>query len=227
MNSFSGSSVTTPQSASIVRGFLNRTYSWMFAGMALTAIIAYLTSQNQPLMDTLRGFGFGIVLLQLGVVFFLSFMVQRVSATIAGLLFMAYAALTGLTFSYLLIAYTGSSVVGAFAASALTFGAMSLIGYTTKRDLSGLGRFFLFALIGLIIASIVNIFVASGPFGFIISIVGVLLFAGLTAYDTQRLKEIALSGQGTENLAIYGALQLYLDFINIFLFILRLGGSRN
>lgn len=227
MNSFSGSSVTTPQSASIVRGFLNRTYSWMFAGMALTAIIAYLTSQNEQLLYTIRSFGFGIVLLQLGVVFFLSFMVQRVSATVAGLLFMAYAALTGLTFSYLLIAYTGSSVVGAFAASALTFGAMSLIGYTTKRDLSGLGRFFLFALIGLIIASIVNIFVASGPFGFIISIVGVLLFAGLTAYDTQRLKEIALSGQGTENLAIYGALQLYLDFINIFLFILRLGGSRN
>lgn len=204
-----------------------RTYSWMAAGLALTAGIAYLTAQNEGLAAQVMSLRLPLVLAQLALVFVLSLAAQRLSSAVAGLLFIAYAALTGLTFSSLLMAYSSNAVTAAFLTTAGTFGAMSVAGLVIKRDLSSLGRFFLFAVLGLLIAMLVNLFVVSSALTLGISIVGVLLFAGLTAYDTQMLRNLALSGvQGemAERAAINGALALYLNFINMFLFILRLFG---
>ena len=227
MNSYAPATVA---SESVVRSFMGRTYSWMTAGLALTAIIAYLTSNNQNALDFARGNILILFIAQFGLVMFLSFAIQRINSLVAGVLFMVYAAVTGITFSIILQRYTGSDVTAAFATSALTFGAMSAYGYFTKRNLSAMGSFLMYALIGLVVAMIVNIFVASGPLSLIISIIGVVLFAALTAYDTNRLRQMALSGvsgETAEKGAIYGALQLYLDFINMFLFLLQLfGGGR-
>ena len=211
-----------------VRSFMGRTYSWMSAGLVLTAIIAYLTGSNPDALNWAYRNTLMLILVQLGIVMFLSFAIQRVNSLVAGVLFMAYAAFTGLTFSVILQRYTGADVTAAFFSSALTFGAMSAYGYFTKRNLSAWGNFLMFALIGVVVAMIVNIFVASGPLSLVISGVGVLLFAALTAYDTNRLRQIALSGiegELAEKTAVYGALQLYLDFINMFLFLLRLFGA--
>ncbi|WP_424949319.1 Bax inhibitor-1/YccA family protein [Deinococcus sp.] len=221
---------TTVASESVVRSFMGRTYSWMTAGLVLTAIIAYLTSSNPDALLWARQYAFLLIIAQFGVVMFLSFAIQRVNSLVAGVLFMVYAALTGLTFSLILLRYTQSDVTAAFATSAVTFGAMSAYGYLTKRNLSAMGSFFLYALIGLVVAMIVNVFLHSTGFALAISIIGVLLFAALTAYDTNRLRQMALSGvsgEMAEKGAIYGALQLYLDFINMFLFLLQLfGGGR-
>ncbi|GGL97626.1 Bax inhibitor-1/YccA family protein [Deinococcus aerophilus] len=215
----------------LVRTFMARTYSWMAAGLALTAGIAYLTAQNEAFAFQVMQWRLPLILAQLGLVFALSLFADRLSSAVAGMLFIGYAALTGLTFSALLFAYSPSAVISAFATTAGTFGAMSVLGFVIKKDLSAMGRFFLFALIGLIVAMIVNLFVASSILTLGISVIGVLLFAGLTAYDTQMLRNMALSGvsgEMAERAAINGALRLYLDFINMFLFILRLfGGSRD
>ncbi|SMB91271.1 Bax inhibitor-1/YccA family protein [Deinococcus hopiensis] len=224
--------LTATRTENLVRTFMARTYSWMAAGLALTAGVAYLTAQNQELAYQVMDLRMPLLLAQLAIVFTLSLAAQRLNSAVAGLLFIAYAALTGLTFSSLLYAFSPSAVTAAFLTTAGTFGAMSIAGFTIKRDLSAMGRFFLFALIGLIIATLVNLFVVSSALTFGISTVGVLLFAGLTAYDTQMLRNLALSGvQGemAERAAINGALALYLDFVNMFLFILRLfsGSSRN
>ncbi|GGL13309.1 Bax inhibitor-1/YccA family protein [Deinococcus radiotolerans] len=222
---------TTARSADVVRTFMARTYSWMAAGLALTAGVAYLTSTNDALMLQVMQLRLPLILAQLALVFVLSLFAQRLNSAVAGALFIAYAALTGLTFSALLLVYSQSAVTAAFVSTAGTFALMSVAGFVIKRDLSAMGRFFMFALIGLFVAMIVNLFIASGPLTLIISVVGVLLFAGLTAYDTQMLRNLALSGvQGemAERAAINGALALYLDFVNMFLFILRLfGGSRD
>ncbi len=204
-----------------------RTYSWMAAGLALTAGVAYLTAQNEVLASQVMALRFPLIIAQLVLVFVLAGLAQRLPSAVAGLLFIAYAALTGLTFSALLFVYSPAAVTAAFLTTAGTFGAMSVVGFVIKRDLSAMGRFFLFALIGLLIAMIVNIFVASSVLTLGISVIGVLLFAGLTAYDTQMLRNLALSGvsgEMAERAAINGALALYLDFINMFLFILRLFG---
>ncbi|GHF47667.1 hypothetical protein HNQ07_002752 [Deinococcus metalli] len=221
---------TSARSADLVRTFMARTYSWMAAGLALTAGIAWLTASNEALAYQVFQLRLPLMLAQLALVFVLSMFAQRLSSTVAGALFIGYAALTGLTFSSILLAYDRSAVTAAFATSALTFGAMSVAGYTIKRDLSSMGRFFMFAVIGLVIAMIVNLFVASSALTLGISVVGVLLFAGLTVYDTQMLRKLALSGvsgEMAERAAINGALALYLDFVNMFLFLLRLfGGAR-
>ncbi|UBV41930.1 Bax inhibitor-1/YccA family protein [Deinococcus taeanensis] len=223
---------TTARTTDIVRTFMARTYSWMAAGLALTAGVAYFTAQNDALALQVLSLRLPLMLAQLALVFVLSLFAQRLSSAVAGLLFTAYAALTGLTFSAILLAYDLSAVTAAFATTAGTFALMSVAGFVIKKDLSAMGRFFMFAVIGLFVAMIVNLFVASSALTLGISIVGVLLFAGLTAYDTQMLRNLALSGvQGemAERAAINGALALYLDFINMFLFILRLfsGSSRN
>ena len=222
----------TVASESVVRSFMGRTYSWMTAGLVLTAVIAYLTSNNPDAQAWARGNSLILIILQFGIVMGLSFAIQRIGSLLAGVLFMVYAAVTGVVFSLILQRYTGADVTAAFATSAVTFGAMSAYGYFTKRNLSAMGNFLMYALIGLVVAMIVNVFVASGPFSLIISLVGVVLFAALTAYDTNRLRQMALSGVSgelAEKGAIYGALQLYLDFINMFLFILQLfaGGRRS
>lgn len=221
----------TAQQNTVVRSFMGRTYNWMAAGLALTAAIAWLTASNMDMAMMVLQWRMPLLLAQLGIVFALSGLVTRLSATAAGALFIVYAALTGLTFSGLLLAYDLKSVAAAFLTAAGTFGGMSIAGYVTKKDLSGMGRFLMFGVIGLLVAMIVNLFVGGTALTMIISVVGVLLFAGLTAYDTQKLKEMALSGvQGeqAERAAINGALTLYLDFVNIFLFLLRLfgGGDR-
>ncbi|MBZ9751012.1 Bax inhibitor-1/YccA family protein [Deinococcus sp. HMF7604] len=218
---------TTAHTTDIVRTFMARTYSWMAAGLALTAGVAFLTAQNDALAYQVYQLRMPLFLAQLALVFVLSLFSARLNSAVAGALFIGYAALTGLTFSGLLLAYDASAVTAAFATTAGTFGLMSVAGFIIKKDLSAMGRFFMFAVLGLFVAMIVNLFVASTGLTLIISIVGVLLFAGLTAYDTQMLRNMALSGiQGemAERAAINGALALYLDFINMFLFILRLFG---
>lgn len=220
---------TAATTVTTVRSFFNRTYSWMGAGLTLTAIIAYLTARNETLLATVAEWTFPIILLQFGIVLALSFLIQRVSAPVASVLFMVYSALTGLTFSSLFVVYSASDITAAFAISAGMFGAMSLVGYTTKTDLSRFGSILMMALIGLVIAMVVNLFLQSTALTWIVSLVGVALFSVLTAYDTQKLRALALSGVDTnsemgERLAVYGALTLYLDFINLFLFVLRLFG---
>lgn len=223
--------MTATRTQSVVRSFMNRTYSWMAAGLVLTAAIAYITASNQELAYQVLSIRFPLLIVQLGVVFGMSFLLPRINAAVAGLLFMVYAAITGLTFSGLLLAYSTQAVYSAFGTAALTFGAMSVLGYVVKRDLSGMGRFFLFALIGLVVAMFINIWVGGTTLNLMISGVGVLLFAGLTVYDTQMLRNMALSGVEGDNAekgAIYGALSLYLNFINMFLFLLRIfGGGRS
>ncbi|MBB5235328.1 Bax inhibitor-1/YccA family protein [Deinococcus budaensis] len=219
--------LTATRTENLVRTFMARTYSWMAAGLALTAGVAYLTAQNEGLAYQVMNLRLPLIIAQLVIVFALSGLAQRMNSALAGTLFIVYAALTGLTFSALLFVYSPAAVTAAFLTTAGTFAAMSVVGYVIKRDLSAMGRFFLFALIGLLIAMIVNLFVASSALTLGISVVGVLLFAGLTAYDTQMLRNLALSGvQGemAERAAINGALALYLNFINMFLFILRLFG---
>lgn len=218
---------TKARTQDVVRTFMARTYSWMAAGLALTAGIAYLTAQNEAFALQVMQWRLPLIIAQLALVFVLSLGAQRLNSGLAGVLFIAYAALTGLTFSALLFAYSPAAVISAFATTAGTFALMSVAGFVIKKDLSAMGRFFMFAVIGLFVAMIVNLFVASSALTLGISIVGVLLFAGLTAYDTQMLRNLALSGiegEQAERASINGALALYLDFINMFLFILRLFG---
>jgi len=170
-----------------------------------------------------------LMLATLGLVFFISFRINRLQYTTALGLFMLYAALLGAALSAIFVQYTGTSITQVFFISAASFGALSLYGYTTQRDLSGLGAFLIMGLVGLILASIVNIFVNSGAMAFIISVIGVLVFAGFTAYDTQAIKEMYDEMDDstiTGRKAVMGALKLYLDFLNLFLFILQLLGDR-
>jgi uncharacterized protein len=221
------------------RAFLNRVFSWMFAGLLLTAVVSWFTQGNTELLRfTARNFML-LIFAELGLVFALSWLIGRISGVVAGVMFVVYAVMNGLTLTPILLAYTESSVVTAFVSAAAMFGVMALVGYTTKADLTRFGTLLFMGLIGVIVAGVTNIFLNSGPFGFAISAVSVVIFCGLTAYDMQKLKNIALYGpnrQGWgeagiqtdagEKHAIMGALALYLDFINIFLQLLRLFGRR-
>jgi hypothetical protein len=213
---------------------LRRVYVWMALGLLVTAGVAAFVSVS-PLFQVLAGqplIFFGLLIVELGLVVGLSWGINRISPATAMLLFFAYAVLNGLTFSVLFVVYTLGSVAHTFLATAALFGVMSIIGYTTKMDLSKMGSFLFMGLIGLIIAMIVNIFWANTALGWIVTFAGILLFLGLTIYDTQRIKRMTAAAlqQGDEDvqarMGILGALALYLDFINLFLFILRLGGQR-
>ena len=213
---------------------LRRVYVWMTLGLLVTAGVAAFVSVS-PLSQVLAGqplIFFALLIVELGLVVGLSWGINRISPATAMLLFFAYAVLNGLTFSVLFVVYTLGSVATTFLATAALFGAMSIIGYTTKMDLSKVGSFLFMGLIGLIIAMVVNIFWANTALGWIVTFAGILLFLGLTVYDTQRIKRMTAAAlqQGDENIqarmGILGALALYLDFINLFLFILRLGGQR-
>jgi FtsH-binding integral membrane protein len=221
-----------------------RVYNYMAAGVALTGVVAWFTYSAAVVTNSagqvtgLTAFGqaiFGgpitIVLFlgTLGIVFFLSFRISHLQASTALMLFMAYAALLGLMLSSVFLAYTGASITRTFFISAASFGALSLYGYTTKRDMTGMGSFLMMGLFGIIIASLVNIFLKSSGLDWAISIIGVGVFAGLTAYDTQRIKEMydSMDDDGTlGRKAVMGALSLYLDFINLFMMLLRLVGDR-
>lgn len=218
-----------------LRAFMLRIYNYMAIGLGLTGVVAYLVSSS----PTLVNFFFGnqilfwvVVLAPVGIVFFLGSQINRLSAATAQSVFWIYAALNGISLASIFMAYTGTSIAKVFFITAGTFAAMSLYGYTTKRDLTGMGSFLFMGLIGLILASVVNIFFASPGLSFVISVVGVLIFVGLTAYDTQKLKSIYLSGieshgaEAVSKTSILGALSLYLDFINIFIFLLRFLGDR-
>ncbi len=214
-----------------VQSLMRQVYIWMGLGTLFTAGVAYLTI-NTPLITLTANpaIVFGAIIAELALVLGISFGFNRISAATATVLFLVYAALNGFTLSLVLLAFTTASVVGAFVATGALFGAMSIIGYTTRIDLSKLGTFLMMGLIGLLIAMVVNIFISSGPLDLIISIVGVLLFTALTAYDTQRIGRMAAQmdaqGEAGSKMAIFGALKLYLDLINMFLFMLRLIGRR-
>ncbi len=212
--------------------FLPRVYNWMTAGLALTAVVALFTASSRPMLELVFGnrlVFFGLIIAELGLVITLSAAVRRLSAATATVLFLLYSALSGVTFASIFLLYTSSSIASTFFVSAGTFGAMSLYGYATKRDLTSWGSFFFMGLIGLIIASVVNIWLHSAMLSWALTYLGVFIFVGLTAYDTQKIKMLAhsgLTGEERQKAAILGALTLYLDFINLFLMMLQLFGRR-
>lgn len=223
-----------------LRSYMLKVYNLMALGLAITGLAAYGTFALAFDQSGLTAFGQAIYLSPLRyvvmfaplvMVFFLSFRIHAMSVSAAQTSFWVYAALMGLSLSSIFLIYTGQSIVQTFFVTAASFGALSLYGYTTKRDLSAMGSFMVMGLFGLLIASLVNIFLASTALNFAISVVGVLVFAGLTASDTQKIKESYYEADSADmagRKAIMGALQLYLDFINLFLFLLRfLGNNRN
>jgi uncharacterized protein len=223
---------TTPYAADErVTAFLRSVYGWMCAGLGITALVAFFVSQSPELVVTIGGnkpLFWGLMIAQLGIVFFLSARVEKIAAGTASLLFVLYSALTGVTFGFILLAFTGESVATTFLVCAGMFGALAIYGTTTSRSLAGWGQFLFMGLIGVVLASVVGIFWHNSGFQFVLSFIGVIVFTGLTAYDAQRLKHMAValpSGQ-IGSYAIVGALTLYLDFINLFLMLLRFTGSR-
>ncbi len=223
---------TTPSDAvERVAGFLRAMYGWMCVGLGLTALVAFQVANTPAIMSRLMSSQIlyvGLILAELGLVFYLSARVTRLAAETATALFVLYAALNGLTLSVVVLAYTGQSIADTFVVTAGMFGAMALFGSATKRSLAGVGQFMYMGLVGLVLASLVGLFWHNDALQFLISSVGVLVFTGLAAWDAQRLKQMALAmpeGQ-TGSLAIVGALSLYLDFINLFLSLLRFVGNR-
>lgn len=213
--------------------FMQKVYLWMTFALTLTGFVAYRTTQSEFLLELIfsSSFGFiGLILAELALVFWISSGIQRMSSNMAIGLFLLYSVLNGMTLSVLLIAYTGASVASTFFITAGMFGAMSVYGYTTKQDLSSWGNLLFMALIGLILASVVNIFLQSSGLYWLINYIGVLVFVGLTAYDTQKIKQLAaqviVESEEGRKVAIFGALTLYLDFINMFIFMLRILGNR-
>jgi len=214
-----------------VGAFLSRVYGWMFLGLLITAGTAYFVASSPALIETFivnRLVFWGLIIAQLGLVFYLSARVEHVAPATASLLFIVYSALTGVTSSVILLAYTGASIAQTFIIAGTMFGAMAFFGTVTKRSLAGVGQFFFMGLIGIVIAMVVNIFLQSNMLQFVISVIGVLVFTGLTAWDAQRLKHlaVALPEGKAGSFAIVGALSLYLDFINLFFFLLHLTGGR-
>nr|WP_245772521.1 Bax inhibitor-1/YccA family protein [Myxococcus fulvus] len=207
---------------------MTRVHGWMFAGLLLTGVMALVTLSNEALLRTVLEWRFGFMIAQLGAVFALSFLAPRLSGPAAAALFLGYSALTGMTFSILFLVYTAGSIAQAFFLTAGVYGAMALYGTVTKKDLSAWGTFLFMGLIGVVLAGLVNLFMRSDMMSFVIACASVLVFAGLTAYDTQKLREMhANTGYSSAaTVSIVGALTLYLDFINLFLAILRLLGRR-
>ncbi len=220
-----------------VNSFIRSVYNWMAIGLALTGFTAFYVSGNETLMRTIFGnpvLLFGLIFGELGLVFYLSARVQKIQASTATALFVVYSVLNGVTLSSIFMIYTSSSIVSTFFICALTFSVCSIYGMVTKRDLTSMGGFMMMGLIGIIVATLVNMFFRSPAMSMLISYIGVIVFVGLTAYDTQKLKNMAmtqpadLSGSVVRKGAIMGALTLYLDFINLFLMLLRIfGGSRD
>ncbi|GGB38807.1 membrane protein [Roseibium aquae] len=233
-----------------LRAYMLGVYNYMTYGLALTGLFAlgtFMMATTQDPSAAAAQFGNGmmltslgaalygsplkwvVMLAPLGMVLWLSFRIQSMSASTAQVMFLVYAAVMGVSLSSIFLVYTGGSIARVFFITAAAFGALSLFGYTTKKDLSGWASFLFMGLIGIVIASIVNIFIGSSALQFAVSVIGVLVFAGLTAYDTQQIKEMYYEGDGHEvatKKSIMGALRLYLDFINLFLMLLQLFGNR-
>jgi FtsH-binding integral membrane protein len=221
------------QQAEIQRGFIVRVYGWMTVGLIVTTVAALWTIYTPGLLHTIVTtpiLFFGLLMAELVLVIVLTAAVNRMTPAIAGLTFVGYATLVGVTFSILMVVYTASSIASTFGITACTFGIMTLFGYTTHRDLTKLGNLLIMALIGLVIAMLVNIFLNNPAIYWVTTFVGILIFIGLVAYDTQKLKQMSLAvsqdGQVAAKASIIGALSLYLDFINLFLLLLRIFGRR-
>jgi FtsH-binding integral membrane protein len=214
-----------------LRQYMLQVYNYMASGLALTGIVAYFVGNSPAIMQAIFGtpLQWVVMLAPLAFILVLSFGIHKLSASAAQALFWVYAAVMGLSIASIFMVFTGVSVARMFFITAGAFAGLSLYGYTTKRDLSAFGSFLLIGLFGIIIASIVNIFLASSALHFVISVVGVLVFAGLTAYDTQQIKDIYNEMDDSETYgkkAIMGALSLYLDFVNMFMMLLQLFGDR-
>lgn len=208
---------------------VNRVYGWMTVGLLVTAAVAYATASVATLPYWLarnHWAFYGLLFAELGIVIWLSAASQRLSVGAATLLFLVYAALNGLTMSVIVLAYTAASIGATFLATAGMFGSMSVIGYSTEMDLTSLGALSMMGLIGLIIASIANLFMHNSGLESALTYIGIAVFVGLTAYDAQRIKRMAASADAGSSMAIYGALIIYLDFINLFFYLLRLTGRR-
>ncbi|OEU66667.1 MAG: hypothetical protein BA867_06825 [Desulfobacterales bacterium S5133MH16] len=219
-----------------VNEFIRSVYNWMAIGLGITGFVAFFVSNSETMMRLIFGnqiIFFGLIIGELALVFSISARVQKMQASTATSLFVLYAALNGATLSAIFLIYTRSSITSTFFICAATFVASSIYGMATKRDLTSMGQFMFMGLIGIVIASVVNLFIRSSGMSLIVSYIGVIVFVGLTAYDTQKLRTMALSqpdgldGGTIRKGAILGALTLYLDFINLFLMLLRILGSRD
>ncbi len=224
------------QAGDSTKAFMVNVFSWMFAALTITAVMSYLFGTNLSLTTMLVGetgmkpLGYVVMFAPIGFVLLMSFGFNKLSYSVLLILFIAYAIIMGISLSFIFLIYTSGSIYVTFGVSALMFGIMALVGYTTNTDLTRLGNILMMALVGMIIAGIVNFFMKSDTMSYIISFIGVIVFTGLTAYDVQKLKNIGSGAEyGTEStnkLAIMGALNLYLDFINLFLSLLRMFGDR-
>ena len=235
-------SLVQPVEQTQVKNFMANVFAYMFMALAISALFAYLFATNLSLLQYLINstgrlipLGWIVMLAPIGFVLLMSFGYSRLSAPVLVILFVVYSAITGISFSFILLKYTANSVLGCFLSAAAMFGIMAFMGYTTKQDLTKFGRIMIMGLIGIIVASLINLFMGSPTMSYLISFIGVMVFTGLTAYDVQKLKNIGTGLQyanvpatDVKKASILGALNLYLDFINLFLFLLRLfGGRRN
>ena len=233
MNNLDFNSIeSTRYSDSVVATLMRNVYIWMTLALVITGLTAMVTAKSEALMTFIFTNNWAVIalmILQLGLVFFFSARLNRMSFSTATAVFILYSAITGLTFSSIFVVFSMSSIATTFFITAGMFAAMALVGSFTKKDLSGMGKFALMALIGLIIAGIVNMFLRNAMMDFIVSGIGVLVFAGLTAYDSQKIRQMLQMqseiNESTQKLALLGSLSLYLDFINIFLYLLRFFGS--
>lgn len=212
---------------------MRKVYLWMTMALVITGFTAFYVAHSETLMMAIftnQILFWGLLIAELGLVIGLSAAINKLSLTVATLMFVLYSVINGATMSFIFLAYTASSITNVFFITAGTFAAMALFGYFTKTDLSSMGKILMMALIGVIIASVVNIFTKSEGLSIILNYIGVLVFVGLTAYDTQKIKQMMLmapdAGEGSQKIALLGALSLYLDFINLFLYLLRIFGSR-
>jgi FtsH-binding integral membrane protein len=231
-NALSGAAPSTlgvVPDARLAAAFLSQAFTWMFAGLLLTAGVAAVVQGNERLLEFAKGSFFLLFIGQLAIVVVISAAINKISALAALALFFVYAATLGITIGLIVASYTTGSVATAFVSASAMFGAAALYGHVTKRSLARLGGILFMGVIGLLVAMVLNIFLGSSLISFAISIVGVVLFTALTAYDVQRIQSGAIAAQtgSMEKAAVIGALQLYLDFINLFLFMLRLMGGRN
>ena len=229
--------LTADQQLSMSAAFpvlMRKVYVWMTLALVITGFTSYGVATSPGILQAIYGNQLlfsGMIIAEFALVIGVSAAIHRLSLTTATLMFILYSVINGALLSYIFLVYTASSVATVFFITAGTFGAMALLGYTTKTDLSSIGKYLIMALIGLIIATVVNLFIQSTGFTLILSYVGVLIFVGLTAYDSQKIKQMLLqapdAGEGAQKLALLGALTLYLDFINLFIYLLRIFGRRN
>ena len=241
-NSSTDLSLVQPVEQTQLKNFMANVFAYMFVALGISALFAYLFSTNLYLLSYLINetgtglnmLGYVVLFAPLGFVLLMSFGYSRLSAPVLLLLFVLYSAINGISFSFILLTYTSGSILGCFLSAAAMFGVMAFMGYTTKQDLTKFGRIMIMGVIGIIIASIINMFLGNPTMDYIISFIGVMVFTGLTAYDVQKLKNIGTGLQyadvpasDVKKASILGALNLYLDFINLFLFLLRLFGRRN